>query len=248
MLTISNSFSGGPKRKTTSKALVPTNDGSTTLLNLAPSFLMVTTTDGGDHDLHSVCFGARRPASRSTTFVAGQDARGFALGRRLVCAIGGVALDRGSRKRTATAGQELKGVVVAFTDEIDSWMRSEFRPSKADSKSEIEQVRREVNRLPAEVQRLKERVAGSGCLGGNLWSYREIIAKLFTRKYRAAIRAQLAFRAQSNRTISPLVSWLRFWLGVVIVAEQGDHMTQLILDISSALVTSSKAPEGFGSF
>jgi len=45
--------------------------------------------------------------------------------------------------------------VLAFTDEIDSWMRSQFAPSDARSECEVERLRAEVKRLLAENQQLR---------------------------------------------------------------------------------------------
>ena len=48
-----------------------------------------------------------------------------------------------------------RGTVLAFTDEIDSWMRSQFAPSEAGSECEVERLRAEVKRLLAENQQLR---------------------------------------------------------------------------------------------
>jgi hypothetical protein len=49
--------------------------------------------------------------------------------------------------------------VVAFTDEIDSWMHSQYALGSADSKSEIDLLRGEVKRLLAEIQMLREELS-----------------------------------------------------------------------------------------
>ena len=48
-----------------------------------------------------------------------------------------------------------KSTVLAFTDEIDSWMHSQFAPSDAGSECEVERLRAEVKRLLAENQQLR---------------------------------------------------------------------------------------------
>lgn len=56
-------------------------------------------------------------------------------------------------------GNRSKGTVLAFTDEIDSWMHSQFAPNGAGSEGEVERLRTEVERLAAENRKLRNRRA-----------------------------------------------------------------------------------------